>query len=139
MLVNNTWIFNSLFIGIVGLVSFICGAHLAHLWFKDEILRLKALKKADTWETPKDFKMRTGSSLPGEAAVYCRWKKDGPMYERIKTLRENNMATNPDEWIIHTYFTALSIGNAHGEQMEIFCANSDMGCPPPTYKILGES
>jgi hypothetical protein len=131
---NDTWVFNSLFIGTIGMGFFICGAYLTHLWFKNEILRMKALKKADTWETPNDFKMRTGSSLSGEAAVYCRWKKDGPMYKKIKTLHKNNMAANPDEWIIHTYFTALSIGNAHGEQMEILCADSDMGCPSQRIK-----
>ncbi|MDR2053275.1 MAG: hypothetical protein LBP80_07660 [Treponema sp.] len=115
---------------ILGLAAFGMGVYMAWTWFKNDILVLEARQKAGKWETPKEFKERTGSSLPGEAAVYCRWKKDGPMYKKLGELHANNIAADPDIWVIHTHFAAMSLGDAHGEQMEILCADSDMGCPP---------
>jgi hypothetical protein len=116
---------------IISLGSAIFGGYIVYSWMKNSLAQAEALKKASKWETPNDFKERTGSGLPGEAAVYCRWKKDGPMYKKLKKLHESNIATDPDGWTVHTHFTALSLGNAHGEKMEILCANSDLGYPPP--------
>jgi hypothetical protein len=116
---------------VTHIAAAVMGGYLAYSWFRSDINRLFVLKKAGRWETPEDFKNRTGSSLPGEAAVYCRWKKDGPMYRKLKALHKSKLCADPDTWGIHTYNAALSIGHAHGESKEILCANSDMGCPPP--------
>jgi hypothetical protein len=126
---------NSFVLAVICIAAFILGAYMAWTWFRVEIQVLKARQKADKWETPKDFKERTGSSLPLEAAVYCRWKKDGPMYMKLKELYANNIAADPDVWAVHTHFTALSIGDVHGEQMEILCADGDMGYPPPHAEV----
>jgi hypothetical protein len=131
------WMSDSLVLGIICIACFIAGFYMVWIWLKNDIAVLQALQKSDKWETPKDFRKRTGSDLPREAAVYCRWKKDGPMYKKLKTLKElyeSNIAKDPDEWAVHTYSTALSLGNVHGEQMEILCADNDMGCPPPAYQ-----
>jgi hypothetical protein len=124
------WMTDSFTLIILGLGCFVFGSWFAWMWYRQQILVLKARQSPDKWETPKDFRDRTGSSLPGEAAVYCRWKKDGPMYGKLKDLHERNITSDPDTWIVHTHSMALSLGSAHGEQMEILCANSDLGCPP---------
>ena len=132
------WMTDSFVLIFIGLFSFVFGSYLAWTKYRNDIRILKALHIPDRWETPKDFKDRTGYSLPGEAAVYCRWKKDGTMYKKLKDLHGDNIASDPDVWTVHTYLTALSVGNAHGEQMEILCANSDLGYPPPDIPKFGD-
>jgi hypothetical protein len=105
------------------------GGCLTYSWFRNTVDRLTTLQNSGRWETPEDFKKRTGSSLPGEAAVYCRWKKEGMMYRKLKELSNSEIAPSPDAWSVHMYSMALSLGNAHGEVMEILCADSNMGYP----------
>jgi hypothetical protein len=122
---------NSIVLIVSHITAAVFGGCLVYLWFRNDINRLTALQKPGRWETPEEFKERNGYSLPGEAAVYCRWKRNGRMYKKLKELSENNIVLSPDTWTVHTYFTALSIGKVHGEFMEILCADSDMGYPPP--------
>jgi hypothetical protein len=121
---------DSIILIILGLAAFGMGVYMAWTWFKNDILVLKARQKAGKWETLKEFKERTGSSLPGEAAVYCRWKKDGPMYKKLRELYANNIAADPDIWVIHTHFAAMSLGDAHGEQM--YSVPTVIWAAPPT-------
>jgi len=84
------------------------------------------------WETPKQYLQRTGSPIPENALVYCRWKKDGPMYQKLSSLySQGNISSDPDEWTAHPYATALSLGDAHGEKMEILFFEKS-GSPPPS-------
>jgi hypothetical protein len=132
------WLTSTYFLFIFGLAMFVFGSFMAWLRFKNEILMWKYLSKATEWETPKMFKERSGAAFDGDAAVYCRWKTNGPMYQRLKGLFEQGIAPDPDAWSIHTYASALSLGDAHGEQMEVLCANSDLGRPPPEMPKVSE-
>jgi len=93
---------------------------------------------ANKWETPKDFRKRTGKPFPEQGMVHCRWKTGGPMYTKLKELFKQGIAPNPDVWVTHSYASALALGDSHGEQMEILCADSVLGSPPPTEGITNE-
>ena len=86
--------------------------------------------RSGKWETPKDFRERTGKPFPEKGRVFCCWKTGGPMYTKLKGLFDQGIAPNPDVWVSHAYASALALGDAHGEQMEILCANN-FSSPPP--------
>jgi len=124
------WMYDSFFLIILCVASFTFGSYLAWTKFKNDILFLKARGKAVSIHAPEEFEERTGLRLHGDAAVYCRWKKDGPTYKKVRFLHERCVSDDPDGWSVYKYSTALALSGGHGERMEILCANSDLGYPP---------
>jgi hypothetical protein len=73
------------------------------------------------WETPAQYKERTGEEWPDNAAVYM--------------LAQHNARGGikvPAEWNILPY--KLSTKRCGRHVITIVCANSDFGCPPDDWE-----
>jgi hypothetical protein len=72
------------------------------------------------WETPEQYKERTGDDWPEDAAIYYLQKTIEIIPGASKVRKD--------------YWHPGLLAHFKDSELEIVCANTDWGCPPDTYR-----
>jgi hypothetical protein len=86
------------------------------------------------WETPAQYKERTGAELRDDAPVYVLIDNAPAFVDGIDDngARWGKVETLPARWCVHTYFSAKLISKHH--PVFIVVATADWGKPPADWR-----